>query len=278
MSGGGGRKRNTEGAASLPAGRLARLDMTHRPDAGDAKLLESLQDRMMLVQQAYFRQQRRAVVVMEGWDAAGKGGAIRRMTSRLDPRGFAVWPIGAPSAEERKMPFLHRFWMRLPQPGQIGIFDRSWYGRVLVERVEGFARAVEWRRAYDEIVQFERLLVEDGIRVVKIFLHITPEEQARRFVARLQSPEKNWKLTEDDFRNRARWSDYLVAIEDMFTRTDRPEAPWIAIAGNVKEQARIDVLRCVTDWLADGVDLAPPPVDPHLLARAEAELGAIPAP
>jgi polyphosphate kinase 2 (PPK2 family) len=253
-------------------GRLERLDMKRAPDVDTKGLLDQLQDRMILVQQAYYHQQRRGIVVFEGWDAAGKGGAIRRLTSRLDPRGFHVWPIAAPTEGERAMPYLHRFWMRLPRPGQIAIFDRSWYGRVLVERIEGFAKTAEWRRAYGEIREFERLLTDDGVRILKIFLHITPDEQARRFVERIKAPEKNWKLTEDDFRNRSRWKDYVVATEDMFAETDTPNAPWFPIAANVKEQARIDVLRTVMDWLADGYELAPPPIDQALLKRAQKEL------
>lgn len=253
-------------------GRLDRLDMSRAPDVGAKRLLEDLQDRMLAIEQCYYHHQHRGIVVFEGWDAAGKGGAIRRLTSRLDPRGFHVWPIAAPTEAERAMPYLHRFWTRLPRPGQIAIFDRSWYGRVLVERVEGFAKTAEWRRAYEEIRDFERMLTDDGIRILKVFLHITPEEQARRFIDRLRNPEKNWKLSEDDFRNRSRWKDYVVAAEDMFAETDTPNAPWFPIAGNVKEQARIDVLRTVTDWLADEYDLSPPPVDPALLKRAEKEL------
>lgn len=230
----------------------------------------ALQVRMMEVQQAYFRQRRRAVIVFEGWDAAGKGGGIRRLTTRLDPRSVKVWPIGAPSEEEQGRHYLYRFWSRLPVPGTISIFDRSWYGRVAVERVEKLIEPAVWRRAYDEINEFEHLLGADGVRIIKIFLHIDPDEQAKRFTARLADPIKRWKLTHEDFRNRARWDDYHVAFEEMFERTSTRAAPWTAIGGNSKWTARTEILNVVAKGLAKGVDTTPPELDPSI-ARAAAE-------
>ncbi len=250
-----------------------RLDRLERPkpcaDRADyERRLDKLQIKMLSIQQAYFHETRRAVLVFEGWDAAGKGGAIRRLTEKLDPRGFHVWPIGAPTPAEQGRHYLYRFWTKLPEPGLIAIFDRSWYGRVLVERVEDLTPKKAWKRAYDEINEFERMLVDDGVRLVKIFLHITPEEQLRRFAERLGNPHKRWKLTDDDIRAHARWKDYADAVEDMFDETSTKRAPWTPVFGDRKWIARVKVLEAVTDALGDGVDLRPPPVDPKIKAFA----------
>lgn len=213
--------------------------------------LKKHQLRMLRIQQEIYQKRRRAVIVLEGWDAAGKGGAIRRLTEKLDPRGFKVWPIGAPQPDEQKRHYLYRFWSKVPGPGEIAIFDRSWYGRVLVERIEGFCAKNEWRRAFDEINQFEKLLVDDGCPVVKIFLHITKKEQLRRFHERERNPYKRWKIGPDDWRNRSRWSRYEKAIDDMFQRTDTGSAPWSLVAGNHKWHARTDALKRIVDSLED---------------------------
>ena len=170
--------------------------------------LADMQETLQLVQQAYLGTSHRAVIVLEGWDTAGKGGVVRRLGWALDPRSFKVHATAAPNGREKHLHYLQRFWERLPQHGQIVVFDRSWYGRVLVERVEGFASDAEWHRAYDEINHFERMLLADGMRLVKLFLHITPEEQLRRFRARLTDPLKRWKLSYEDFRNRGHWQEY----------------------------------------------------------------------
>ena len=246
-----------------------RLDRLARPKpfadkAEYEKHLDRLQNQMLMIQQTYYHERRRALLVFEGWDAAGKGGAIRRLTETLDPRGFHVWPIGAPKPDEQGRHYLYRFWERLPEPGTIAIFDRSWYGRVLVERVEGLIPRPVWKRAFDEINEFERMLVDDGACVVKIFLHIPPEEQLERFAERLSNPYKRWKLTEDDIRNHRRWDDYAEAIEDMFDRTSTKHAPWHVIYGERKWVARVEVLKAVTQALADGIKVTPPPVDPEV--------------
>ena len=230
-------------------------------DRYERELIE-LQLHLKEVSLAYQAQDRRAVILFEGSDAAGKGGAIRRISWPLDPRGLKVWPIAAPTPEEKGQHYLYRFWKRLPRPGQLVIFDRSWYGRVLVERVEGFAAEAEWRRAYEEINEFERMLADDGIRLVKLFLQITPEEQLLRFRSRLRDPLKRWKLSKEDLRNRARWPDYEVAIEEMFRKTSTVERPWILIPSNDKRYSRIAVIRAVVDRLADGVDMTVPDLDP----------------
>lgn len=233
------------------------------------------QKKMLAVQQACLRAGVRAVIVLEGWDAAGKGGAIRRLTARLDPRGCKVWPIGPPTPEEQGRHYLYRFWTRLPEPGAIAVFDRSWYGRVLVERIEGLAGKAAWRRAYDEINEFENLLATDGARLVKLFLHVSAEEQLRRFRERLDDPVKRWKLTPEDFRNRGRREAYLEAYHDMFDRTSTRAAPWRAVDGDDKWTARLEVLEYVIARLSKGVPMAPAPVDGALAeAVADAERGA----
>ncbi|KAA3611670.1 MAG: polyphosphate:AMP phosphotransferase [Planctomycetota bacterium] len=183
------------------------------------------------------------VLAFEGWDAGGKGGAIRRITAALDSRSYKVFPISAPTQEELAQHYLWRFWKQLPRAGKISIFDRSWYGRVLVERIEGFATAEEWKRAYQEICDFEGELVGHGTAVAKFWLHISKDEQKRRFEARQQVPYKRWKLTEEDWRNRDRWEEYEDAINDMIELTHTQDAPWVVVEGNNKRFARIKVLQ-----------------------------------
>jgi len=235
--------------------------------------LASLQEALQLIQQAYLGTSERALLVLEGWDTSGKGGLIRRLGWALDPRSFKVHPIAAPDEHERAQHYLQRFWGRLPQKGQIVAFDRSWYGRVLVERVEGLATKEEWQRAYREINEFERILTDSGIRLVKLFLHITPDEQIRRFRDRLLDPVKRWKLSYEDFRNRARWSDYEIAIEDMIEKTATKRAPWHLIPTNNKPYGRIAAFRILVDRLGKGVSLDPRPIHGELLKEAQRALG-----
>jgi len=204
-----------------------------------------LQEQAFALQIEGFQQGERTVVAFEGWDAAGKGGCIKRLTALMDPRGYKVWPIAAPRDEDARHHWLWRFWRRLPEAGELTVFDRTWYGRVLVERVEGFARPEAWRRAYDEINAFERTLTADGIRLVKIFLHIDRAEQKRRFEERQEDELKRYKIGPDDWRNRKRWPDYQLAIQEMLDRTHRPDAPWVLVAANSKRHARLEVLRTV---------------------------------
>lgn len=224
---------------------LERIDLSEAVEDKDAyeKELASLQEKLLAQQIQHFLGGKRAVLVFEGWDAAGKGGAIKRLTALMDPRGYKVWPIGAPRDEEVRHHYLWRFWNRMPDKGEIAIFDRSWYGRVLVERVEKFASAKEWNRAYDEINAFERMLTDDGVSLLKFFLHIDSKTQLSRFKAREKDPLKQYKIGPDDWRNRKRAKEYTRAIQDMFDRTHRPDAPWIPIAANDKKHARLEVLR-----------------------------------
>lgn len=253
--------------------RLAKLDLSARvPErAAYERRLGEYQRQLLALQQSYFHAQRRAVIVFEGWDAAGKGGAIRRLTEKLDPRGVHVHPIGPPTADEQGRHYLYRFWERLPVPGTFAIFDRSWYGRVLVERIEELASRAEWRRAYGEINAFERMLTDDGVRVVKIFLHISADEQLKRFEERLDNPFKRWKIGPDDLRNREHWDDYIEAYEEMFEHTSTEHAPWHLVPANAKWFARLSVLEIVTTKLAAGVELLKP-LDAGRLAKMKSAL------
>lgn len=186
------------------------------------------------------------LVLFEGWDASGKGGSIKRLTDVLDPRSYFVHAFAAPTDEEKAHHYLWRFWRRLPTAGTIGIFDRSWYGRVLVERVEGLATEVEWRRAYQEINEFEAQLTSAGYVVVKLWLHISPEEQVKRFMERQNTPYKQYKLTDEDWRNRDKWRLYEVAVNQAIERTSSPNAPWTLIPGNDKYYGRVKVIQAVS--------------------------------
>ena len=190
-----------------------------------------------------------SVLAFEGWDAAGKGGCIRRLTQPMSARDYRVLSISAPSEEERAHHYLWRFWRPLPRAGYMTIFDRSWYGRVLVERVEGFAREDEWQRAYSEIVDFESQLVDHGMVLAKFWLQIDPEEQLRRFEAREETPYKKYKLTSEDYRNRGKWDEYAAAADEMIARTSTGAAPWTLVSSQDKRWARIRVLETVCDAL-----------------------------
>jgi polyphosphate:AMP phosphotransferase len=192
--------------------------------------------------------------VFEGWDAGGKGGAVRRLTRALDARDYRAIPINRPTDEEDAHHYLWRFWRLIRRAGRVTIFDRSWYGRVLVERVEGFASEAEWRRAYTEINDFETQLTDFGIVLLKFWLHITPEEQLRRFEQRQQIPYKRWKLTDEDWRNREKWPQYEEAVQEMVERTSTVAAPWTLVEGNCKRYARLKVLRTVAEALESAVE------------------------
>lgn len=226
--------------------------------------LKALQKRLQDIQVAHIVHGRSAIVMFEGWDAAGKGGIIQRLTARWDPRHFQVHPVAAPTDEERARHFLWRFWRDLPPVGSIALFDRSWYGRVLVERVEKLATCDAWQRAYGEINAFEAQQVASGTTLVKLFVHVTQEEQDERLRARIEDPWKRWKTGPDDFHNRSRRADYLEAMADMFARTDTPQAPWIAIDGNNKKAARIAALTAIAERLERAVPMDPPPLTDEL--------------
>lgn len=206
-----------------------------------------------------YQRKRTLLVAFEGRDAAGKGGCIRRLTEKLDPRGYEVFPIAAPEGEDKTHHYLWRFWRRLlpPDEKQILIFDRSWYGRVLVERVEGFAAEDAWKRAYREINDFERQLVDAGGIALKFWLQTSPEEQLRRFEKRQSTPYKRWKLTPEDWRNREKWGRYDVAVEDMLLKTSTHTAPWTVVEANYKWFARVKCLKTIVDAVSKALDYKP---------------------
>jgi polyphosphate:AMP phosphotransferase len=248
-----------DGNGLPPVTILSRLDMSKTLSREDYDSgLKHYQGRLNKFARNARERKVSTILVFEGWDAAGKGGSIRRITAALDARDYQVIQVAAPTDEEAAHNYLWRFWRHLPRAGRVTIYDRSWYGRVLVERIEGFARTREWQRAYAEINDFEAQLVERGIVLLKFWLHITPEEQLQRFKEREQISYKAWKLTAEDWRNRERWSEYELAVNDMVERTSTRQAPWTLIEANDKRYARIEVLRTLCERLetalADGPD------------------------
>ena len=237
------------------------IKLKKHPSRPDKKIkkpseaIDELQLELLRAELALYKSGQRAIVIMEGTDTAGKGGVIRRITRHLDPRSVHVWPIGAPSHEEQARHYMYRFWTRLPEPGQIAIFDRSWYGRVLVERVEGLASKHEWKRAYHEINEFERQLTDDGVILIKIFLHLSKSEQYNRFMERIKVPTKRWKLTAADLKSRHYWDEYQVAYDDMLNKTASQDAPWFIVPADDKDWARVHTLRTIADCLKKRVDL-----------------------
>ncbi len=241
--------------ATTPPARLSTAILDHV--ALTPRLTVAEYERQLQKQQAALSQlawaarekKRSMVLVFEGWDAAGKGSAIRRVTQAIDPRLYRVVGIAAPTDEERSQHYLWRFWRHLPRAGFTTIFDRSWYGRVLVERIEGFARPEEWRRSYHEINEFEEQLAEHGMVVNKFWLHISPAEQLRRFKERQTVAYKRYKITEEDWRNRKQWDDYKVAVNEMIARCGTKNAPWTIVAANDKRYARIQILKTIVKRL-----------------------------
>ncbi len=235
--------------------RLAQVDLTQSldPEMYEDKI-KNLQDQMLHLAWKAFRKRRSCLLIFEGWDAAGKGGAIRRVTQGLDPRLYQVVGFAAPTLEEKQHHYLWRFWRNLPPPGLTAIFDRSHYGRVLVERVEGFAAREEWTRAYDEINAFERQLVQSGYVICKFWLQISPSEQLKRFEARMGNPLKNHKINDEDWRNRNKWVPNEHAVEDMLALTSPTDAPWTVVPANDKRFARVRVIQTIVDRLKKALD------------------------
>jgi polyphosphate kinase 2 (PPK2 family) len=241
-------------------GRLAELDLSLKVSkAEEAERLQSAQERLLALRlrlaglEGDGRIGPPVLVLFEGWDAAGKGGAIRRLVARLDPRHVRVTQFSAPTYDEKRHHFLWRFSPAIPGWGGMAILDRSWYGRVLVERVEGLATEEQWRRGYDEINGFERTLTAEGMILIKFWLHISAKEQLKRFKAREKDPLKFWKLTEEDWRNRARRADYVRATEAMLERTDTEWAPWHLMEADSKRHARVKVLETTVAEIERGM-------------------------
>ena len=227
---------------------LEKLDMNKKlsPKQYDEQL-GRVQVRLRELGFQLFKKKVPVLCVFEGWDAAGKGGAIKRVCEMLDPRGYTVSTYAAPKGEEKTHHYLWRFWHNVPRAGHLAVWDRSHYGRVLVERVEGFCNEDEWRRAFSEINEFEAHIASFGVVICKFWLHITKEEQLRRFKSRETDPFRSYKLTEEDWRNRAKWNEYNQAVEDMLQHTSTPYAPWTAVEANNKQLARVKVVRTIVD-------------------------------
>ncbi|MGR8929238.1 MAG: polyphosphate:AMP phosphotransferase [Gammaproteobacteria bacterium] len=234
---------------------LDALDLSLKLDKSDyKKQLEKYQGKLNELTRHALAAKRSSILVFEGWDAAGKGGAIRRLTGAMDARHYQVISIAAPTDEERAHHYLWRFWRHIPRAGQITIYDRSWYGRVLVERVEGLASPNQWRRAYSEIVNFEEAMLAHGIIILKFWLHIDRDEQMRRFKSREQTSFKQFKITEEDYRNREKWDDYQKAVNEMIARTSTNKSPWLLIEANDKNYARIKIVKAYCDRLEKMLD------------------------
>ena len=234
---------------------LTQLDMDQQLSKKDYRIqLEKYQGQLYRLIQRARELNRSTILVFEGADAAGKGGAIRRLTTALEARDFQVIPIAAPTDEEHAQHYLWRFWRHLPRAGRVTIFDRSWYGRVLVERIEGFACRDEWQRAFSEINDFERQLVDHGTVLAKFWIHIDKDEQFQRFKDRQVTPYKRWKMTDEDWRNREKWNHYEAAVDDMVARTNTDCAPWTLVEGNDKRFARVKVIRTMCERLQQALD------------------------
>jgi polyphosphate kinase 2 (PPK2 family) len=252
---------------------LDKIDMIDGPldDRDYDRRLKTLQNRLLDLQIHHLRTGGRVMIGIDGWDAAGKGGLIQRMVFGLEPRSVQVWRIGAPTAEDQGKHFLWRFWNRVPAPRNWAVFDRTWYGRVLVERIEGFCSKDEWHRAYREINEFERTLSDSGVHFIKLLVHVSEEEQRRRMIKRLKKPHKRYKIGLEDFRNIAKREQYLEAYKDMLDKTDTEHAPWHVIASDDKRHARLTGLQIIADTLGRGVKLTEQELDPEV-ARAAHQL------
>lgn len=234
--------------ATKPPLSLVKLDKTLSEDIYTEELKKQ-QKRLAKLHQRLYAHKLPVIICFEGWDAAGKGGTIRRIASALDPRGFEAVPIAAPEPRELNRHYLWRFWQSLPKSGHVVIFDRTWYGRVMVERIEGITEEKRWRAAYQEINEFENNLFESGILVLKFWMHIDKDEQLRRFNDRMNTPEKRWKITDEDWRNRDKWDQYEIAVNEMLQKTSTDFAPWHVIENNDKKYGRIRTLNIINDTI-----------------------------
>ena len=234
-----------------PTPKLAEVSLDDKTISEEAykSELKRLQEELSALHYEIYRRKIPVVIAYEGWDAAGKGGNIKRITSALDPRGYQVHPIASPEPHEKARHFLWRFWTRLPKDGHIAIFDRTWYGRVMVERLEGFCSENDWQRAYNEMNEFEKELADWGAVIIKFWVQIDNQTQLERFTDRQNTPEKQWKITEEDWRNREKWDQYEAAIDEMLQKTNTTFAPWYILESNDKHYARIKALRIVVDSL-----------------------------
>jgi polyphosphate kinase 2 (PPK2 family) len=235
---------------------LSELDLTKQIESKSdyRERVQEVQLNLLHFQRKILESKRNVILVFEGPDAAGKGGVIKRITEKLDPRVIRVYAVVKPTEEEYRHHYLWRFWTKIPSQGEIAIFDRSWYGRVLVERVEGFCSDKDWRRAYEEINSMERALIDSGTILLKFYLHISKEEQLRRFEQRAADPYKHWKISDEDWRNRRRWKEHIEAAEEMFEQTWTKTAPWHLIESEFKWYARLKVLKAIVKKFSQEFD------------------------
>jgi len=251
---GNGENNGTVPAVTASNSKLAQVDLSRslNREQYDSRLRDAQND-LERLHNAMYKQRLPAAIVFEGWDAAGKGGAIKRAVSPLDPRGYKVAPYGAPNDIEKVHHYLWRFWREVPKAGHLTVYDRSWYGRVMVERVEGFCSPDDWKRAFGEINDFEKQMTDSGIVLLKFWLHIDQDEQLKRFQQRTNIPEKNWKITDEDWRNREKWDQYMEAVDEMLLRTSTKNAPWTIVEAVDKLYSRIKVIETVRDRLAEAL-------------------------
>ena len=241
-------KKADEEMKDLQVSILSKTDLSlHYTREEYKEKLDKLQKKMEKLHGELYRRRIPVVLGFEGWDAGGKGGAIKRLTERMDARGYVVNPTASPNDIEKAHHYLWRFWRAMPKDGHVAIFDRTWYGRVMVERIEGFCTTEEWKRAYKEINDMEKDLYDAGAIVIKFWMHIDKDEQERRFRERQENPEKHWKITDEDWRNREKWDQYEDAVNEMLMRTSTDYAPWVVVEGNDKYYARVKVLRTVVE-------------------------------
>jgi len=251
---------------------LEKVDLTKRLSKQEYKeRLAYLRNRLYDLQKACWDAGIPSVIVFEGWDAAGKGTSINLLTQRLDPRGFKLYPIQAPRTFETHLPWLWRFWQKLPNYGQMAIFDRSWYGRVLVERMEGLTPEAEWRQAYQDIVDFERTIADDGYMICKFFLHISKKEQKKRFKKLEQDPLESWHVQPEDWEHHRKYDEYLVAHEEMLERTETEWASWTIVEATDRYWARAKIFETITRRLEEALQKRGKPLPPEPLQKTEDE-------
>ena len=233
---------------------LEKIDLTRKlPKEEYKKRIPQLQRRLYDLEKSCWDAKIPSIIVFEGWDAAGKGTSINLLTSRLDPRGFQLYPVREARTFEKHLPWLWRFWLKIPNYGEMAIFDRSWYGRVLVERVEGLTPVSEWRKGYRDIVDFERTLADDGCVIVKFFLHIDKKEQKRRFKKLEKTPLKSWHVQPEDWEHHRKYKDYIVAIEEMLERTDTEWGPWTIVEATDRRWARVKIFETIIQRLEEAL-------------------------
>ncbi len=242
---------NVPRSFTLHTSPLSAYEPSQPPVEDYKSKLKAMQKKLGKLQFDLFEKDISMVLCFEGWDAAGKGGTIRRLSQSFDPRGFRVIPSASPTAEEKAHHHLWRYWNALPQKGHIALFDRTWYGRVMVERIEGFCSKEQWQRAYEEINLFEQSLVDHRTIVIKFWMQIDQAEQLKRFTARQNNPQKQWKITDEDWRNREKWAEYETSVNEMIQKTSTADAPWIVVEGNNKQYARLKVLQTVIDTMEE---------------------------